>query len=262
MTSNFQNHPLALRGQLKIVTGDTTQYGYVSTGTKKKHPYGTRIRYGDRIFKYGKTAAAVKPGYGAKNNGAYSGVTGGNVTARAIGDMWLDILLDATTGGTTWFGTKNEMVGGFWSQPDGTNAQFREIVGHEKGANAATIKVWLDAPITRTMIATSFMEICQNPYANLTQANNEYTSVMGVPTTVIASGSYGWFQTWGPTWLTPNIPVADTANWRTVVFMSDGCIKGFDDATAEAGHQVAGFVIDKTGNGSDNPPFVFLQISP
>ncbi len=255
----LQNHPLELKGQLKIVAGDPTQYGVYSTGTVKKQPYGTRYRIMDRIFKYGKGAGALKCGFGAQNNGVYSGVTGGNVTARAIGDVWLDILLDATTGAAAWFGTKNNMVGGLWTQPDTTNPQFRYIMGHEKGSDGATIKVYLDGPITRTMIATSFMEIAQNPYANLVHGGGTSISVLGVPTTVIASGSYGWFQTQGPCWMNPNLPVADTANWRTVVFIQGGDIQSFSDASAEEGHQVAGFVIDKTSG--DNPPFIFLQIS-
>ncbi len=257
-----QNHPNALVGQLHIDAIDTTRFGVYSTGAVKKFLFGTRYRIGDRVFKYGKAGAALLPKKGAANYGAYSGVTGGNVTARAIGDTWVDILLDATTGGATWFGTKNNMVGGFWSQPDTANSQFRIITGHEKGADGAIIKVYLDGPITRTMIATSFMEIAQNPYANLRQSGNDYVSVMGVPTTGQASGGFGWHQTWGPCWLNPNIPVADTVKWRTVVFLNDGSIQSFEDATGETGHQVAGFVIDNTSPGSDNPPFIFLQISP
>jgi len=257
-----QNHPNSLAGQLKIVTGDTTQYGVYSTGTVRKHISGTRYRIGDRVFHYGKATEALKSGYGVFNSGAYSGITGGNVTARAIGDEWLDILLDATTGGATWFGTKNNMVGGMWSQPDGTNPQFRMITGHAKGANAATIKVYLDGPITRTMVAASFMECAQNPYNQLDAESHEGMSAMGVPTTAIASGSYGWHQSWDPCWMAPFLPVADTANWRTVVFRHDGAVAGYDDATGETGYQVAGFVLDNTGAASDNPPYIFLQISP
>lgn len=258
------NHPLELAGQLKVVTGDTTTYGVYSTGTVKKHMYATRVRIIDRIFKYGKAGKANIPKYGAFNMGLYSGVTNGNVTARAIGDLWVDITLDATTGAAAWFGTKNEMVGGFYCQPDVLNSQFRYIMGHEKGASGAIIKIWLDGPITRTMIATSFTEIAQNPYAQLETrpAGSQFQSVMGVPTTAQASGSYGWFQTWGPCWLNPNTPVADTAHWRTVVFDGAGSVQGYDDATGETGHQIAGFVIDNTTPGSDNPPYIMLQISP
>ena len=258
--AGIQNFPNALIGQLKIDALDPTQFGVYSTGTARKFISGTRYRIGDRVFKYGKAAAALIPKKGAYNTGAYSGITGGNVTARAIGDTWLDILLDATTGGVTWFGTKNNMIGGFYSQPDVLNSQFRIITGHEKGANGAIIKVYLDGPITRTMIATSFSELAQNPYNQVSQAGDNFASMMGVPTTAIASGSYAWLQTWGPCWLNPNTPVADTAHWRTVVFMSDGSIQAYEDATGETGYQVAGFVIDKTSG--DNPPFIFLQISP
>lgn len=258
----IRNHPNSISGQLRIDGSDTTEFGVYSTGTAKKHPYGTRYRIGDRVFKYGKAGAALIPKKGAANYGRYRGITGGNVTARGPGDTWVDILLDANTGGAAWFGTKNEMVGGFYSQPDTDNSQFRIITGHAKGSDGSIIKVYLDGPITRTMIATSFSELLQNPYANLRQSGSDFVSVMGVPTTAIASGSYCWNQTWGPCWLNPNLPVADTAKWRTVVFLNDGSIQSFEDATGETGHQVAGFVIDNTTGGLDNPPFIFLQISP
>ena len=82
-----QNHPNSLAGQLHIDATDTTRFGVYSTGTVKKHMYGTRYRIGDRVFKYGKAGKANIPKYGAFNMGLYSGVTGGNVPARAIGDV-------------------------------------------------------------------------------------------------------------------------------------------------------------------------------
>jgi len=258
--SGLQNFPNAIAGQLKIDVSDTTQFGVYSTGTARKFISGTRYRIGDRVFHYGLATGAMVPKQGGQNDGVFSGITGGNVTARGPGDLWVDILLDSTTGGATWFGTKNNMVGGMYSQPDTANSQFRMITGHEKGSNGATIKVYLDGPITRTMIATSFSELAQNPYNQLSQSGSNMASFMGVPTTAVASGSFAWFQSWGPAWMNPNTPVADTANWRTVVFHQSGSVQGFDDATGETGHQVAGFVIDKTSG--DNPPFIFLQISP
>lgn len=255
-----RNFPNAIAGQLHIDATDTTRFGVYSTGTAKKYLSGTRYRIGDRVFKYGKASGAMVPKQGAQNNGVFNSVSGGNVTARAIGDVWVDFTLDATTGGATWFGTKNNMVGGMYSQPDTSNAQFRMITGHEKGANGSIIKVYLDGPITRTMIATSFTEILQNPYNQLSQGGSAFASFMGVPTTAQASGAFGWYQTWGPAWMNPNTQVSGTADFRTVVFHQSGSVEGYDTAVGETGHQVAGFIIDlSTG---DNPPFIFLQISP
>jgi len=258
---NFE-YPRTIEGILHVDPDqtDTTKFGLYAIGTTKLFYPGTRYRRGDSAYRYGYATAAVKSGYGAFNGGTYSGVTGGNVTERAIGDDTVDILLDATTGGATWFGTANQMVGGFYSQPDATCSQFRMIIGHDRGDNADTIWLNLDGPITRTMVATSFTEICQNPYSQLKIAGGGWASVMGVPVTNIAASSYGWLQTWGPTWLTPGLPVADTINWREVVFVGDGSIRSYEDATGETGYQRAGFVIDCTSG--DNPPFVFLQINP
>lgn len=259
-----QNHPNSLAGQLHIDATDTTRFGVYSTGTVKKNPLGLRYRIGDRVYKYGRGGAAIVPRYGAKNFGAYNNITGGVVTARSIGDVWIDLLLDSTTGAAGWFGTKNNMVGGMVVMATGTPEMMRHITGHEKGASAATIKVYLDGPLVRATDAAQMCEVIQNPYYNLRQTNNSFTSVMGVPTANIASGSYGWVQTFGGCWIVPALPVADTAQWREVYFGGDGSIMGSEDATGETGLQRAGFVIDNTsaGGGADNPPFIFLQISP
>lgn len=258
-----RNFPNAIAGQLHIDATDTTRFGVYSTGTVKKYIYGTRYRIGDRVFHYGKSSSILNPKRGAFNEGRFQVVTGGNVTARVVGDTWLDIKCDSTTGGATWFGTKNNMVGGMYVHASpATNTQFRMITGHEKGANNATIKVYLDGPLTLVIAAAGFAEIAQNPYSLLGQNANSLASVMGVPTTNHATGAFGWFQSWGPCFLNPHAPVADTANWRTVVFRQDGSCIGFDDAVGETGHQVAGFVIDNTFGNLNNPPFIFLQISP
>jgi len=233
------------------------------TETTPKYTLGTRLVAGDgRVFRYAKAGAALATGFGAKNFGAYNAVTGGVVNARSIGDTTFNLLLDATTGGATWFGTAGQMVGGFVSMPTGAPTMFRMITAHETGINTETITVTVDGPFTRAIAAAQFLEIAQNPYADLRQTNHLYSSVMGIPVTAIASGSYGWVQTWGPCWIIPALPVADTAHWRTVCFGGDGSIMSFEDATGETGLQVAGFVIDNTSPGSDNPPFVMLQISP
>ncbi len=256
------NFPNAIAGQLHIDATDTTRFGVYSTGTVRKFILGTRYRIGDRVYKFGRGGAAIVPRYGAKNFGASNNITGGVVSARSIGDTWIDILLDGTTGASGWFGTKNNMVGGMVVMATGDPEMMRHITGHEKGATGATIKVYLDGPLIRATDATQMLEVIQNPYFNLRQTNNNFTSVMGLPTAKVASESFGWMQTWGGCWIVPALPVADTAQWREVYFGGDGSILGSEDSTAETGLQRAGFVIDNTSPGSDNPPFIFLQISP
>ena len=258
-----QNHPNLLVGQLKIDGADPTQAGVYSTGLKRKHQIGTRHRIGDRVFHYGHAVgSAVKAGFGAQNDGIYRNIGGGVVSARSIGDMWVDILLDSTEYSATWFGTKNNMVGGMMVMAGQTIPSFRMITGHEKGGTDATIKVYLDGPLVQATDAAAMIEMAQNPYNQLRNDGGTQHSVMGVAPMTGVDGSYGWFQSWGPCWCNPDLPVGDTQYWRTVVFMEGGGIRSFDDATAENGHQVAGFVIDQTSALADNPPFIFLQICP
>ena len=245
-----------------LLPGKSVQNTYRDSTTQNYLLGSRRVTLDGRVYRYALAGAACASGFGCKNFGAYAAVTGGAVTTTVDGADKVVILLDATTGGATWFGTAGRMIGGYVSMPTGTPPLFRIITDHSTGVDGGYVTITLDGPLTRAVTATNFMEIAQNPYANVRQTNNNFTSVMGVAVGAIASGSYGWIQTWGPCWCIPAIPVADTAQWRTVCFGGDGSVLSYEDITGETGLQVAGFVIDNTSPGSDNPPFIMLQISP
>jgi len=235
------------------------------TETTPKYPIGTRLVSGDgRVFRYALAAASVNPGFGASNNNTFNGITGGSVTARAIGDTTITLLCDATTGGSTWFGTANRMAGGYVSLPSLTITQFRRIVSHPASANGSNVVVTLDGPFTQAVAAASMAEVMQNPYSALYTGGN-YDSVVGVPVTQIATGYYGWIQTWGPTWITPDVAgVGSEAHGRQLIFVGNGAIElvnDMDPSTYSCQH--AGFILGTSASGDwTNPPFVMLQISP
>ncbi|MCK5016312.1 MAG: hypothetical protein KAS32_04495 [Candidatus Peribacteraceae bacterium] len=243
---------------------DVTEFGVYSTGTVQKHEIGLRHRIGDRVYRYGKAGGVLTPSKAAFNDNVFFS-SGGLIGAGTIGDMEVTLTLDATTSAATAFGTKDQMIGGYFLQPDTTNCQFRIIKGHDFGATSAVIKILLDGPLTRTFVATSICEFGRNPYNNLKVNVGQVGSAMGIPATAIASGSYGWVQTWGPCWITPQASMGDRINERTAYFRGDGTINDFDGCTNETtGHQVAGFIIGKNVEASTwyNPPFIWLQISP
>jgi len=254
--TNFLN---TITGKLKVDPNrtDTTQFGLYGTGAVAQAAIGTRHNIDERSFVYGYATELLNPGFGAAFFPQYKGCA--TATAQAIGDNQITITV------TTTAFAKNELVGGYYSQPDGTNKQFRRIIANTAATSGAATTLTLDGPLTRTLAVNSFAELMYNPWSSLgggvLSTYGGYVTFGGIPTTAIAAGHYGWIQTWGPTWATPETPVADTANWRTVVFQGNGSIRGYDDAVGETGHQVAGYVIDRTGNGSDNPPFIFLTVS-
>lgn len=239
---------------------DTTRFGVYSTGTVQQYELGTRYRDGDRVYRYGKAGSAINGQRGAFDfHGFFAENT---VAARSIGDTFVTITTDATSGSvTTGFGLENLMVGGYFSQPDGTTRQFRRIIGHRAGPSGATIVVNLDGPLTRDMVTNSFVEWRANPYSNLRQPGGTTRAVMGVATTTIASGSFGWFQTWGPTWMGQNAAADFGSAYDAVAHFHEG--GNLEDADTHANGQVAGFIMGTRSSGNfANPPFVFLQISP
>lgn len=258
------NFPNLVAGELRV--GNTpADYGVYGTGTVQKFELGTRYRLGDRVFRYGKAGAALNPKFGALNylTALKTDVGLGIKYDAAIGDTSVYFTVDATTGTIT----KNQLVGGYWSQPDGTCAQFRKIIGQKgSGTVGAIIQIMLDGPLTRTCIATSVFEILQNPYSDLRRGAGNQGAVMGMPTTIIANGSYGWFQTWGPYWINPEDAAIGSGNYsRTCVFMDSGGIKLAATVTAlsTASHQIAGWIIDRTPGGDwTAPPFLWLSITP
>lgn len=251
--------PNKVTGKLRI--GNTAaDYGVYGTGTVQKFELGTRYPQDDRVWRYGRAGSALNGQRGAFDYGTFFAEN--TVEAAVIGQMYVKITTDATSGSVTnGFGVKNNMVGGYFSQPDGTNRQFRRITGHLAGASGATIKVYLDGPLTRAMVTNSFVEWCPNPYRDLRQAGGTNRAVMGVPTTTIVSGSFGWFQTWGPCWLAQNA-AADFggANDQMARFHEGGNI---EDADTHSNAQIAGFIMGTRSSGNwANPPFTWLTISP
>ncbi len=241
-------------------------YGFLyttSVNKDSKWDVGDRVVLPDgRVFRYAKAAGALNPKFGAKNSVTFLD-SDNTQAAAAIGDTEISITLNATSDDSTYFGTADQMVGAYFSQPDTAHCTFRRIIAHGVGDTGDVIKITLDAPLTRAIPVNSFYEILPNPYGYVNQDGSLLSSVMGMPLIVVASGSYCWIQTWGPYWVNVAVGgVGSGSNDRLVVFDGAGAINQAINGTTET-FQVAGFIIDKTTSGTwDNPPFVMLQISP
>jgi hypothetical protein len=255
---------LGIQGFVGHVEAPNYDFLYHTSSVKDpKWEIGDRVVLPDgRVFRYGKAAGALNPKFGAKNGVTFLDSDNTEAVA-ALGATEISITLTATSAGATYFGTKDGMVGGYFSQPDTAHAQFRRIVTHPAGDDGDIIKIKLDAALTKAIAADSFYEILPNPYGYLKQDGSKMSSVMGMPNEVVASGAYFWMQTWGPKWCNPELTgIGSGDNDRLVVFNNAGSVTQALNGTTET-FQVAGFIIDQTASGNwTNPPFVMLQISP
>lgn len=231
----------------------------VSSTKSLESNVGDRVCLADgRAFRYGKAGTALNPQRAANNYNRYTVLA--NVGVLAVGQEYVDITLDATTEDDSWFGIKDNMAGGFWLQPDATNAQMRGIVHHEAGDLGDLIRVYLDAPITTEVANAAYTEWTQNPYSDL-RGTADWSSCMGIPNVTFASGDYGWFQTWGPRFVAPNVidVGSENAYSRRLVFLGGNVTNANDGASA----QLAGFIMGRSAAGDwQVPPIVYLQLCP
>lgn len=274
MSTNFQFNkgPLSNEAMPRDLSLAANEPGVYLVETTKRFVPGARVLTWDgRVYKYSKSGSAgLNGGFGAA---FWRPLTfdGGTSGASVIGDTFVKITLDA--GAITNFGSdipEDGFAGGYFSQPDSGTPTFRGIIGNTAGGDGDVITLFLDGPLTRALVTASFAEVLANPYEDLRgtggsgagEGTSGFVSFAGIPaTTVAAIASFFWTQTYGPIWINPNQPVADATGRRDVFFRNDGAIISGGDITIETGFQRAGFVIDRTGNGTDNPPFIMLQVS-
>lgn len=236
-----------------LYTNSSTQDPNYAVGDKVVLPDG-------RVFRYGKAAAGLDPKLGAQNSKTYLAI--GNLAKEAaVGDMTLSFTLDGTSDDTDYFGTANQMVGAYVSQPDSTSKLFRRIVQHETGSTGDIITVTLDAAVPYVIDAGEMCEILPNPYAYLKQSQGTHVAVMGIPTVVVTSGYYCWVQTWGLCWVAPWAKADFGGSYdQMAVFTEGGNITDMDSSSNNA--QIAGHIVEKRGSGDwSTPPFIDLQIS-
>ena len=250
-------------------------WGFLYTTSTIKDPnwnVGDRVVLPDgRVFRYALATNAIPScKFGVKFYGQISDGIGVSMAINhAIGAK--DIVL--TAAGVT----KDEFRGGYILIHVGTHQQFRGIIGNSATADGL-VTFTLDAGIT-VALTTEYCEVLQSPYADVKLTagpsggltGNDYSSVAGIPNVITASANqYVWLQTWGPIWINPHgsslQDAGITGGERKLVFDVEGSVCVEPDAPHGPGadgddHQVAGFIIDRSANGTSGLPLVMLTIS-
>jgi hypothetical protein len=148
----------------------------------------------------------------------------------------------------------------------GQHPENRGIVGNDVSTGAGVMKIYLDAPLTQAVTAsTTNIEVLGNQYRLVTSGNvtnSAYVTFVGVPVATALVSQYVWLQTRGKCWITSNNATCDSANDRTLYFIENGSVvSGADVTYAGKSYQMAGEAVDKSSSGSSNAPWVNLKIS-
>ncbi len=180
----------------EVTTGLVIQQGIFEQSTTARHKIGTRMQLADgRVFYYAETAGALAAGKMA-------------LSVLPTSDFDLCALDAAGVVGSKTIGitpagspsvAANDFAEGYFVVHTGTTGagQCRKIKSHDASASNSEITLVLYDPFTAVVHADATGEIIRNPYKDVTHLANSTGTAVGVPLIVIASGSFGWLQTWG-----------------------------------------------------------------
>jgi hypothetical protein len=239
--------------------------GFLYEVSAIKHPdywIGDVVKVNDREFVYSYSAGACSASRGAETTQAGYVAIGTFLVAAAIGAKSVTV-----PAGTHAALTEDELRNGTIVLFDGSTDAYtttRGIIGNDAAEANAAFVVYLDAPITYAITAsTSKCEVYKSAYATLRTGTSNVLAKMGVPTTYVsASGKYFWVQRKGLVWLPPQTGVGASQGNMEVFWRHDGSLDPTTTAlgaTIPAGSssQIAGKVIQ--GSAAGNGPLVDLQ---
>ena len=232
--------------------------------TTKHHEIGTRLRLGDRIFRYAANSTAeLAPSWmttGPTTVGNYNNVS--VTTSATAGQMYVDITAGATAC------TENQFAGGYlWFNAGGTTIGegcAYKIKSHlAVSAAGGTMRVHLYDPLATALTATTTKATCYaNPWSAVVvhPATTPTNRPTGVPLiTVTASTStityYCWLQTGGFCPVAMKTTYSIGGGVGPVSSTAGECIV----ATAGVPTALIG-VVAQIGSASDHPSLVWLYL--
>lgn len=250
--------------------------GLYETKTSAVCPVGTRLPMGDRTFFYGHVASVAAAGLLVAPDASVAGpllLADGSLVAMTKAQTQLapDAITAALVAGQKYIAlthassldniTKNMLQNGYVVLTDSAGVDVmmkikRNNAWSESVADYVEIELWDDIPAAMADATTGVILTCSQ-YRNLrpaTQGTDE--APQGVPLVSIATGSYGWIQTWGPAGV---VSVTDTGlGGQDVEFVSTGqiALRDSDGVEARMGYGMA----DVTAAG--DMAMVMLQIAP
>jgi len=242
-----------------LVTGQTALQGMHAESIIKNCILGTRrITWDGKVHVYGRAKEAQLSCFGSMNSSVCPMHYAAAASGCAVGGTTITVTLANRT--------VDDLVGGqiIMHPADWGNTMRRRITG-----NTATVggivHVTFEGGLSHVMVITSDeVTIYENIYKALSQINDPYCSIVGVPNRSTQALYYMWNQTWGPCFVTWSDATGTAVGQkRTVVWGGDGSLN-YSDHADNRDMQHAGFLLNKAkvSDKAFEGPEIFLQISP
>jgi len=156
--------------------------------------------------------------------------------------------------------TKNQAAGGYLVIFHATgNAKTYKVVGNTASDSSSNVDVYIAQPLHVATTTSDTYELYYSPWRGVSQANTSGTlTFLGMPQALLTSTYYGWIQTWGMTFISPQSTVGN-AYIRSAYFRHDGSIDARGNVGTYVTDQRAGIVM--CGSASGDGPLLMLQVA-
>lgn len=199
-TQFMVNSPSVSQGKTSVLIGKAGGANPFSEGTTQLFPLGTKLIYGDNVYRYAKSGAAIKAGLLVQA----AAITEGDIAVQTAVTA-ADTSIAVTTTETT---SANQYDEGYVvitqnnAQSDRVGGAFR-IKSHTTGSAGPQTFTLYD-PINIALDTSSKVTVIANKYNGVITAASTLTAEMvGVTNPIqdvddtVTSGSYFWLQTHG-----------------------------------------------------------------
>lgn len=217
--------------------------GIHEESSTKKHPLGTRLQLGERVFYYSQASEALSPGKLA--TALPTVFTETTVTvAHPVGTKKVTITASANI-------AAGQLEDGYLVVDEGTGAgEVYKIKSNPAITSAATGEIELyDGLVTAWSTSDTDLRIYTSPFRVQESNTGQDEAPAGVPHVSVTDEYYFWLQTYGPAPVLMDETTGDTAATRTLTIGSGTA--GAVEAIDAIGEAYVGDVILEDGDETD-----------
>lgn len=230
----------------------------------QENPLGTRCVIGERVFRYGKASSngIARPHWLVQNRNIYNddGLQdchegSSTAVATAIGDETI-IYSDTNSNHIANFFRRGWAVL-FYA----VNTRVHQILSNTAAGTTMTLTL-LDPIVEADSDGAIFATIHPNIYSKMERVHgggSTQAGFVGVALAAFTASYYGWVQTWGPCYCTPQATLGNGAYERALIGNYDGSINVVTAPGAGSYHQRVGHALPEH---QDDDQFFMLTIAP
>ena len=233
-------------------TGDDI-LGYRTNDATQRYVLGTRgMTWDGKVLRYYKTGTATASYQRALFYNDTGDVTYEAPAAAAPAGGTEIIIAEGSI-------TKDQFAGGYLLlfHATGDGAVY-SIAGNEATVGS-NFTCYLAEPLGVAVTTSDNLEMYISPYADLRSGTTATKAWGGIPAQgIMTSGYFGWLQTWGPCFISPQATVGENQT-QTGYFRNDGSIDTRGNVDTGVCDQIAGHTL--IGGAAGNGPLFLLQVN-